>query len=73
MTKEELLSWNGPRRIDDYPLSGGMGVSHEGRDVWEERRLELARLVTRLPEMSLQSFEVGSLDVSGYEVADMSL
>lgn len=48
-----------------------MPFPHCGRDVAEERAAQRAGVVAREPEMALEGFEVGDLDVLGHEVLDV--
>lgn len=73
MTKEELLRWDGAGGVDDDLLAGVVRPPHEGGDVREEGSLELAGLIARLPQVALESLQIGDLDVPGDEVADVRL
>lgn len=73
MGKEELLSRDGARRVDDDLLALLDGLVEEGVDIREEGSYNVTRLVALQPEVSLEGLEVGDLDVAFHEIADMGL
>lgn len=73
MAKEELLCRNRTGRVDHDLLPRSMSFSNEEANVGKKRSPDLSSLVTMFPEVTLESFQIGGLDIAGHEMADVLL